>query len=67
MYPKNINKLKVGEIMACHQSMFFNKDILQSYLYYNLSYPIYSDYELVNKIYKKQMKIRYINLTYFYI
>jgi len=49
--PLKLHTLEKGEIMACHQSMFFNKNRLKNNLYYNLKYEIYSDYELVNRIY----------------
>lgn len=62
IYPHNIDKLACGEIMACHQSMFFNKNFLMDDLIYDLTLPIYGDYELVNKIYCKKLKIKYINL-----
>ena len=55
IYPLNIKKLKLGEIMACHQSMFFNKKLLNDELLYDLNLPIYADYELVNKIYFKNL------------
>lgn len=64
IYPLDINKLEVGEIMACHQSMFFNKRILKDELYYDLTYKIYGDYELVNRIYLKfKNDIKYIDLN----
>ncbi|WP_272538185.1 hypothetical protein, partial [Providencia sp. PROV193] len=34
-------------------SMFFNKELIGQDLKYNLSYPIYADYELVVKITEK--------------
>jgi hypothetical protein len=43
----------MGIIMANHQSMFFNKELLGEELIYSLDYPIYGDYELVNRIYLK--------------
>ena len=63
VYPLDIKKLEVGEIMACHQAMFFNKSLLKNDLYYDLRYPIYGDYELVNRIYLSGKKIKYINVT----
>ena len=64
IYPLDINKLEVGEIMACHQSMFFNKQILKDELYYDLTYKIYGDFELVNRIYLKfKNDIKYIDLN----
>lgn len=50
-YPINIKKLRIGEIFANHQSMFFNKVKLEHELYYDEMYKIYADYELVNRIY----------------
>lgn len=52
VYPLPLWFLQMGIIMACHQSMFFNKNILKQDLLYDLRYPIYGDYELVNRIYK---------------
>ena len=61
--PLAIEKLKVGEIHANHQSMFFNKKLLGDELIYNLEYKIYGDYELVNKIYLHYPKlITYIDI-----
>ncbi|WP_429204089.1 glycosyltransferase [Aeromonas veronii] len=42
--------LKRGIIMACHQSMFFNRPLLKGLLKYNVNYTIYADYELVVRI-----------------
>jgi len=49
--PHPIAVLRNGLIMACHQSMFFNKAGLGELFKYDLRYPIYGDYELVNRIY----------------
>jgi len=47
-----LNQLKCGVIMACHQSMFFRFDLKhRSYVYYDLSYKVNADYELVNRLY----------------
>ena len=63
IYPMKIHKLELGEIMACHQSMFFNKAILKNELEYQIKYKIYGDYELVNRIYIKfKYLIKYIDL-----
>lgn len=61
--PLAIEKLKIGEIHANHQSMFFNKKLLGDKLVYDLQYKIYGDYELVNKIYLHYPKlITYIDI-----
>ena len=49
--PKELEVLKKGDIMANHQSMFFNRVKIGKELIYSLKYPIYGDYELVNRIY----------------
>lgn len=51
-YPLSVSYLKKGLIMANHQSMFFNKEVIKSEMYYDLNYPIYGDYELVNRLFK---------------
>ncbi|MBK3333197.1 glycosyltransferase [Persephonella atlantica] len=62
IFPLDITKLEVGEIMACHQAMFFNKRVLKHELFYNVKYKIYGDYELVNRIYLKNPEnLVYIN------
>ncbi|MEI6864953.1 glycosyltransferase family 2 protein [Flavicella sp.] len=62
--PSNLQVLEKGIIMANHQSMFFNKNKLQEELYYDLRYPIYGDYELVNRIFIKYGKefFKYLDL-----
>ena len=62
-FPLDIKMLKKGEIMACHQSMFFNKGILKNQLYYDLRFPIYADYELVNRIYNKNYNMVYVDIN----
>lgn len=49
-----VNSLHYGYIPACHQSMFFNKNILQDELYYTYEVELYNDYELVNRLYLKK-------------
>jgi glycosyltransferase involved in cell wall biosynthesis len=46
-----VASLRKAEIFACHQSMFFNRNLLQSELYFKENYKIYNDYELVLRIY----------------
>ena len=61
--PFNITYLKYGMIMACHQSMLFNKKLLNSVLKYNLVYNSYNDFELVLRILKNKFQIKYIDTT----
>lgn len=59
----SIKSLENGEIMACHQSMFFNKNRLKNELYYDIRYMIYGDYELVNRIYLiDRNRFKYFNI-----
>lgn len=58
--PFQLNSLKYGMIMACHQSMIFNKKVLKDQLYYDNSYKFYNDYELVVRIIKSY-KVIYVN------
>jgi putative colanic acid biosynthesis glycosyltransferase len=62
--PFELSILKKGILMGNHQSMFFNKGVLGEQLMYNLNYPIYADYELVNRIFIKYKKesFKYLNL-----
>lgn len=53
VYPHPIDYLRKGIMMANHQSMFFNTFLLGKEMYYSLKYPIYGDFELVNRIYLK--------------
>ncbi len=47
-----LKQLKFGEIMTCHQSMFFSLNLKhRNSVYYDLSYKINADYELVNRLY----------------
>ncbi len=60
--PLPLKYLQIGLIMACHQSMFFNKKYLGKELFYNKQYNIYADYELVNRIFNKYpSKIEYVD------
>ncbi len=62
-YPFPIKSLEFGMIMACHQSMFFNKSILKETLYYNIRHKLYCEYDLVSRIYKKGLKLKYLDIT----
>lgn len=64
IYPKEIDVLKNGIMLGNHQSMFFNKTIIKEDLIFDLKYPIYGDYELVNRLYLKygERNFEYINI-----
>jgi len=58
-----LKALTYGMIMGNHQSMFFNKHILKQELIYDLRYPIYGDYELVNKIFLNFGKTKFYKIN----
>ena len=58
-----VENIEFGIIHACHQSMFFSLDFLKLNLfYYNVSYRIYADYDLVARLYKFDNKMHYLNM-----
>jgi len=62
--PEKESILKIGGTFACHQSMFFNKELLKNELIYDLKYKIFGDYELVNRMYiKYPNSFKYIDLN----
>jgi len=61
--PFSMKSLKYGMIMACHQSMLFNKPLLKTELYYSNDFSFYNDYELVVRILKKGFKAKYKSLV----
>ena len=64
VHPRKIlSSLTKGEIFACHQSMFFNKNLLKNELYYRTDLTLAGDSELVARIYAKKFKLAYINET----
>lgn len=49
--PLPLESIELGEIMANHQCMLFNFKLAGSHLMYDLKYPLYSDYDLVARLY----------------
>lgn len=76
LYGKNINNgieripsdpscMKYGGTFANHQSMFFNRSLIpKNEFFYDITYKIYADYELVNRLYlQTPMLFEYLDLT----
>ncbi len=61
-YPYPLKALEFGHIMACHQSMFFSKTLLESDFNFNSKLIYNGDTELVTRIYLKEHPMRYIDL-----
>ncbi len=62
--PFALHSLNYGIIMACHQSMLFNKKLLNERLNYDNSYRFYNDFELVARLYLAKFKFLYIDITF---
>lgn len=61
--PLPLSTLEMGEIMACHQSIVFNKGICGDELYYRINYNVLGDIELVQRLHLKGMNFKCIPLT----
>lgn len=48
---KPLTHIHDGRLMACHQSMFFNKSLLKDELFYDLKFKYRCDHELVMRLY----------------
>jgi glycosyltransferase involved in cell wall biosynthesis len=62
IFPKSEKFAYSGDIFACHQSMFFNKKLLNEELFYPTKYELAGDTDLVCRIVSKGYKISYIKL-----
>ena len=54
---------KFGHVMTCHQSMFFNKELVREELSYDSSLDFSGDSELVTRLYLLKYKFQYLNMT----
>ncbi len=61
--PFEMSSLQYGMIMACHQSMFFNKKILAEELMYSSKFKLICDYDLVCRIIKARYPVKYVDCT----
>ncbi len=57
-----IENIKLGSVIACHQSMFFNKDILGNDLIYSEHLELAGDSELLIKLYAKRYSFKSLDL-----
>lgn len=58
---KNINHVKYGGLLSCHQAILFNKHILKDSIYYDLRYMICSDNDMMMRIVKNNIKVKYLD------
>lgn len=61
--PYELKKIESGSMPACHQSMFYNADLLGSELYYNTLYPLFGENELMMRIYRSKQKMAFLDQT----
>ncbi|MGI2012755.1 glycosyltransferase family 2 protein [Shewanella oncorhynchi] len=57
----DINDVKFGHIITCHQAMFFNKPKLQRDIYYDLRYKVSADNELMMRLVRNKYKINVVD------
>lgn len=57
-YPEAQSSLKYGGIMACHQSIFYNREVCRSELYYKTKHKYYGDIELTRRLYLKKIPFK---------
>ena len=50
-----------GELLSCHQALFFNKKTLSSEIYYDTCYKINADNDIMMRLCKSQYKIGFTN------
>jgi len=60
------SSLQYGMIMACHQSMFFNKALLKDKLHYSSKFKLICDYDLICRIINENYPVKYIDLLIAY-
>ncbi|MBC6994162.1 glycosyltransferase [Neolewinella lacunae] len=58
--------LQYGLIMACHQSMLFNRDILGDDIFYSERFPLVNEFDLVCRIVAKKHLRMYIDIPVAY-
>ncbi|WP_200820526.1 glycosyltransferase family 2 protein [Algoriphagus boritolerans] len=56
--PHRLSSLKYGGIMACHQSIFYNRDICKKELYYKTKHKYYGDIELTRRLFLKKVSFQ---------
>ena len=63
-YPYSLESIKTGGMPACHQSMFFNRLLLNKDFFFKKKYDSlnrYGDVELVARLFTKNYKFEYID------
>lgn len=61
--PDKLEVLRHGGIMACHQSIFYNRELCGLEFYYKTKHKHYGDIELTTRLYVKKFAFQYIPIT----
>lgn len=66
-FPYELSYIKTGNLPMCHQSTLYNREILGDRLFYKTQYRLFSENELMMRIYTAGMKCSYVNedIAYF--
>ncbi|WP_339679941.1 glycosyltransferase family 2 protein [Cyclobacterium marinum] len=61
--PKELGFLKYGGIMACHQSIFYNRLICGNELFYKTKHKFYGDIELTRRLYLRNIEFQKVSIV----
>ncbi|MBI0400162.1 glycosyltransferase family 2 protein [Cyclobacterium marinum] len=61
--PKELGFLKYGGIMACHQSIFYNRLICGNELFYKTKHKFYGDIELTRRLYLRNIEFQKVPIV----
>ncbi|EKO3607652.1 glycosyltransferase [Vibrio metschnikovii] len=59
----DLQSVKFGYILTCHQAMFFNKERLGGNIYYDLRYKVSSDNDMMMRLVKNKFKINFSDIV----
>lgn len=59
--PFELKKIESGSMPACHQSMLYNLNVLGEEMYYDTTFPLFGENELLMRAYARGFKITYLN------
>lgn len=62
-HPAKLSSLKYGGIMACHQSIFYNREVCGYQLYYKTKHKHYGDIELTRRLYLEGIPFQEVLVT----
>jgi|AntRauTorckE5430_2_1112549.scaffolds.fasta_scaffold00017_45 glycosyltransferase involved in cell wall biosynthesis len=59
--PFKLKKIESGSMPACHQSMLYNMKVLGKEMYYDTTFPLFGENELLMRVYVRGFKITYLD------